>query len=256
MKLEAVTVCVGFSDFLAESVKWNAAHFERWVIVTTPEDRATIELCRRRNLQCVTTREFDRQSDGTFNKGRGISIGLNHLSTDCFVLLLDADVVLPPATRQMLEVAHLDPACIYGADRVSVQSWERWLELQASGYLHDQHGYHLCANFPAGLRPGPRVIRGRHGYVPIGFFQLFHYQEGVHSGYRWKDYPDSHSDAAHSDIKFALHWDRRRRGLIPEIIVVHLESEPAAMGANWKGRTTKRFGPDPGYGPSDPAIPY
>jgi hypothetical protein len=243
LQLEAVTVCVNYSDFLSETVKYNAQHFDRWVIVTTPDDKDTIELCRRWNLDCVTTREFDRAGDGRFNKGRGISLGMNYLSSDAWAVHLDADIVLPPQTKQMLEVAHLDPECIYGADRVCLHSWQEWQELLASGYLHFQHGFHLCCNFPAAKHVGTRVIRGRHGYVPIGFFQLFHNKHGQHAGMRWKDYPDSNSDAAHSDIKFALHWDRRKRALLPELLVLHLESEAAGMGANWKGRKTKRFGP-------------
>lgn len=242
MRLEAVTVCVGYADFLAETVKHNRPHFDRWVIVTTPGDKETIELCRHRNLECVTTTEFYRGS-GKFNKGRGISLGLNYMSSDAWVLHLDADIVLPRMTRPMLDVAHLDPANIYGADRVCLHSWEEWQELLKSGYLDDQHGYHLCCN-PYQPKPiGTRIVRGRHGYTPIGFFQLFHNQEGLHSGFRWKDYPDSNSDAAHSDIKFALHWDRRNRVLLPEIICVHLESQPMGMGANWTGRKTPPFGP-------------
>jgi hypothetical protein len=243
MKLEAVTVCIGYADFLAETVVHNQGNFDRWVIVTSPDDRETIELCRRRNLQVVTTTDHAR--DGKFNKGRAISLGLNYLSADAWVLHLDADVVLPNQARQMLEVAHLDPTCIYGADRICLQSWDEWQELLRSGYLNDQHGYQLCCNPYLKKSIGTRVIRGRHGYVPIGFFQLWNYRDGVHSGFRWKDYPDSNDDAAHSDIKFSLHWDRRKRLLLPEIIVVHLESAPSGMGANWKGRTTPRFGPPP-----------
>lgn len=43
----------------------------------------------------------------------------------------------------------------------------------------------------------------------------------------------------------ALQWDRRKRALIPELLVAHLESEAAPTGANWEGRTTARFGPQP-----------
>ena len=62
-------------------------------------------------------------------------------------------------------------------------------------------------------------------------------------GIRLRRYPDNHQDAARADVKFALQWDRRHRQLIPEVFVAHLESEPAPVGANWKGRKTKRFGP-------------
>ncbi len=56
-------------------------------------------------------------------------------------------------------------------------------------------------------------------------------------------YPLHHGDAARTDVQFALQWDRRHRQLLPEVIVLHLESEPAEQGANWKGRTTRPFGP-------------
>jgi hypothetical protein len=52
-----------------------------------------------------------------------------------------------------------------------------------------------------------------------------------------------HSDAARTDVQFGLQWDRHRRALVPELVVLHLESEDAVTGANWSGRTTRPFGP-------------
>ena len=37
-KLEAVTVCVGYADFLGVVAEANRHLFDRWVIVTTPGD--------------------------------------------------------------------------------------------------------------------------------------------------------------------------------------------------------------------------
>ena len=62
-------------------------------------------------------------------------------------------------------------------------------------------------------------------------------------GYHQRIYPIAHADAAHSDVQFALQWDRRFRQILPEVIVLHLDSGDSAMGANWSGRTTPRFGP-------------
>ena len=62
-------------------------------------------------------------------------------------------------------------------------------------------------------------------------------------GYHLRHYPLQHGDAARTDVQFALQWDRRNRQILPEVIVLHLESEASALGANWKGRTTPRFGP-------------
>ncbi len=61
-------------------------------------------------------------------------------------------------------------------------------------------------------------------------------------GHHLRRYPTHHGDAARTDVQFALQWDRRYRQLLPEVIVLHLESERAAQGANWKGRTTRPFG--------------
>ncbi len=65
-----------------------------------------------------------------------------------------------------------------------------------------------------------------------------------------------HSDAARTDVQFGLLWDLGRRQLVPELVVLHLESEPAAVGANWSGRTTRPFGPASAATPSRPPAAY
>lgn len=243
MKIEAVVVCVNYADFLAQTLPHNLAHFDRVVIVTTPRDRETINLCCMRNVICVQTEEFDREENGSFNKGRGIAIGLRHLAGDGWVCHMDGDIVLPSRFREMIDTAHLQKDCIYGIDRAMVRNWNQWKQLEASRWGIEQHACSVFCHWPKGLEPGTRVLAGRHGYVPPGFFQLWHGQHGSNWGVRLKDYSDANTDAAHSDLRFAMHWDRRKRILIPEIIALHLESEPCGMGANWKGRKTKPFGP-------------
>ncbi len=254
MRIEAVTVCVGYADFLNETARHNRHVFDRWIVITRLDDKETIATCKRHNLHCLTNAEFGRAGE-PFNKGRAISIGMTHLSTDAWNLQIDADIVLPSDTRRQLEIAHLDPACLYGVDRICLHSWDEWKRLESSGYLHDQHGHHLVTLFPEAGEPGARVVRGKFGWVPIGYFQLWHGSEGVHEGMRWKDYPDNNSSAAHSDIKFALHWDRRNRVLIPEIIALHLESTRQPYGVNWGGRKTPPFGPPRHHHPKPPHCP-
>src|SRR4051812_13604369 len=115
MRIECVTVCVGYADFLAETIPFNRPHFDRWVIVTTPEDRDTRELCRRHGLTPVLTRDFYR-GGAEFAKARGIRRGIDHLSADCWALHLDGDIALPGHFRRGLEMADLDPAKVYGCD--------------------------------------------------------------------------------------------------------------------------------------------
>lgn len=245
MKISAVTVCVGYGDFLRESVAWNRHHFDKWVIVTSPDDTETREVCRQNRLTCLVTKDHER--DGTFSKGRAIERGLQQLPADDWILHIDADVVLPLSFHDDITRAHLDPAMVYGADRIMVRSWAEWQAFQKTGWLQRTTGDwspHAVA-VPPGFSIGARWV-GPDGFAPIGFLQLWHRVEGGEEwrGVRTKPYPSGHGSACREDVQFGLLWDRRQRVLIPELFVVHLESEPAATGTNWKGRTTRRFGPE------------
>ncbi len=242
MNIEAVTVCVGYADFLAETARLNAGLLDRWIIVTSESDEATREVCRRHSLQTFLSEDHHREGGG-FAKGRLIERGLQQLSADAWRLHLDADIVLPHRFRQLLEAAHLDPRAIYGCDRIMVRSWEQWQKLQQSGWL--AHDFHCRVSPPSGFEIGSRWAHPDGGYVPIGFFQLWHSSQDQYRGVRIRPYPSRHNDACRTDVQHALQWDRRQRQLVPELLVVHLESEPARLGANWAGRTTRPFGPCP-----------
>jgi hypothetical protein len=247
VKIEAVTVSVGYADFLREVIPYNLQHLDRWLIVTDARDQATREVCRQHNLEFLATDDFYRDGAG-FDKARGVDRGMQLLAHDDWVLHLDADVVLPPHTRHTLRAADLDRRSIYGADRVMVRGWDRWQRLKASGFLERVgRSYHHNVCFPGGFDVGARWADPYHGYVPIGFFQLFHREATLFRGIRTRRYScHGHSDAARTDVQFSLLWDRRRRALVPELVVLHLESEDSSTGANWSGRTTRPFGPPAG----------
>lgn len=244
--IEAVTVCVGYADFLAQTLPANKAQVDRLVVVTTKEDHETLDLCHKHNVEVVTTSDFYRHGDA-FNKGRAIERGLAALGHKDWLLHLDSDIALPGDFRESLHDSDLDHECIYGADRLMVQGWDQWQRLKAKSST--SRAYH-CYQTTHGFQIGARWVDVRFGYVPIGFFQLWNQDADHRKGIRLRRYPDCHSDAARADVKFALQWDRRRRQLLPEVFVAHLESEPAPMGANWKGRKTRRFGTQSG-----PQIP-
>ncbi len=253
-RLEAVTVCVGYADFLAETASYNAGLLDRWIIVTTEDDEETREICRVHDLETVLSNDHRRAAGGmdggAFNKGRMVDRGLSMLSSDSWRLHLDGDIVLPHQFRRMIEGAHLNPNNLYGCDRMMVRSWEQWQAVKASGFLGHTH---CSVNMPMGIDIGTRWALSASGYVPIGFFQLWHGSADEWRGRRHRTYPISHGDACRSDVQFALQWDRRNRELLPEIVVVHLESEPAELGANWCGRTTKRFQSRPYHCKSGPS---
>lgn len=273
MKIECITTCVGYSDFLREVLPHNLAHFDDYLVVTRFDDHTTRSLCRELGVECRPTDLFNKGGEA-FAKGRAIDWGLGFLKRDGWVCHLDADIYLPPMTRHWIEASEPDEQCIYGCDRVNCvgfDAWRRYLSGGAGNVVNGmagsgaatqalpsstvcsrpghllQHRYHCLLTpppFPLGSR---LVLREQGGYVPIGFFQLWHGVGG--GGHR---YPLRQGNAEHTDVLHALQWPRDKRRLLEEVVAVHLESEPSKMGANWAGRKTAPFGPNVGSGNSHP----
>ncbi len=241
--ISIVQVCVGYADFLVETLPLNRIHAFHMVVVTVPSDTDTREICRRHRVQCLVTEDVSR--DGEFSKGRMIERGLQHLPAEGWILHLDADIVLPGRFRHDLARAHLEPEKLHGFDRFNVQGWDKWQKLKASGWLFDPYsGHPHTVAPPPGYELGARWA-GQDGWVPIGFAQLWNRKLGEEEwrGARVRGYPVNHGGACRSDVQHSLQWDRRDRVLVPEIFVAHLESEGAATGINWKGRRSVPFGP-------------
>ncbi len=239
MKIECVQVCVGYADFLAETLPWNMQQFDKIVVVTSYGDKETQELCRRLSIEYRPTDVMYADGD-SFNKGRAIDFGMSFLAGKDWIVHLDADTWLPPMTRYHLQRADLDQESIYGIDRVLCPDYAAWQKFIGAGPVH-QHDY-LCRVHAPPFPLGDRISLVEHsGYIPIGFFQLFH-------GRTERKYPLHHGNAERTDVLFSLQWPSRNRHLLGEIIAVHLESGTSELGANWNGRRTPRFGPSPENG--------
>src|SRR4030095_4279016 len=104
MKLQAVSVCINYADYL-ECILDNRKHFDRWIIMTVPEDRETISLCEREGLEyhlSKTLRPDGKNFNATWNKSLVLNEGLDALDPEGWVLILDADVRLPRHFRDRL----------------------------------------------------------------------------------------------------------------------------------------------------------
>jgi hypothetical protein len=234
MKIEAVTVCVNYSDFLAHTLPHNKNHFNKLVVVTDTKDTKTKELCDFYNVTCVQTDAF-YENGHKINKGKGINEGLKHLDMDGWVVHLDSDIYLPPLTRSILENLELDKETIYGVDRMMCPSYESWISfLESPQPMHEGWIYVHTTAFPLGVRIAEYKSKG---WEPIGFFQMWNPKaSGVF------EYPKEHGEVDRSDVMFAKKFRRAKRQLIPEIISIHIDSEELPeMGKNWGGRKTRPF---------------
>ena len=237
MKLEAVTVCINYSDFLRFTLPYNKKHFDNYVVVTVPDDQKTIDLCRKYGVKVIT---IEKTAPGELdNKGRAINAGLNYLDKDGWVLHLDADIWLPPLTRKLLNNHHLEKDCIYGVDRFMCESYGQWVAfIAAKKYAAAHKGWVFLSTDT--FRIGKRMVQyNSTGFWPIGFFQLWHPQ-----GSSVSDYPEGMSGYDRDDTRHLLRFKDGRRKFIPDFIAFHLSSEPHTHGQNWNGRATAQFGPD------------
>jgi hypothetical protein len=74
----------------------------------------------------------------------------------------------------------------------------------------------------------PRYVDPIRGYIPIGYFQLWHANTQ-------KTYPYSLGTAAHDDVLFAEQWPASHRRHLPTVICYHLCAAPPRLGENWDG---------------------
>jgi hypothetical protein len=232
-KLECVIICDSYHDFLVHTLPSNKFIFDQTIVVTSAEDKKTQRICEYHHVKCIRTDALNSRW-GKFCKGDGINEGLAALEKADWVAHMDADIILPPQSRQLIENADLDKSMIYGIDRFIVKGYAAWDEFRAMPDLqHEDNAYIHTNAFPLGTR----VFHDHaNGWLPIGFFQLWHPgRAGIST------YPSGHTDAGREDTLFAKKWPRAKRSMIPEIIGYHLESEDSTMAANWSGRKTKPF---------------
>jgi glycosyltransferase involved in cell wall biosynthesis len=228
LRLEAVTCSVGFDDLLDLTLALNHPHFDTMIVVTDHHDRKTINVARKHGAICVETDLF-KKNGRNFNKGAAINAGFDHFQYHGWRMHLDADIIVPDNFRRLLfNHTHLDPAAIYGADRVHVIGKETLHELRHSLHNEPQHAWSFLLGARHDQQIVERYVDTLRGYVPIGFFQLWNARTQ-------KPYPWSLGSAAHDDVMFAAQWPATHRRHVPTAICYHLCAAPPAHRENWDG---------------------
>ena len=164
MKLSAITVCINYSDYLKISIEANLTHFDEWIIITSPQDKATIELCNHYDITCCISHECitNVPAPWAFNKGKAINFGFANLKNHDWILMLDADTCLPPWFRNKLKTTSLEKEFIYAADRVAAGNWYEY-----NYHIAKQASHHKQFHYPKN-EPDMRVVGG--------YFQLFNWE--------------------------------------------------------------------------------
>ena len=185
MKIEAVTVCIDFSDKL-EKVISNKSKLDRWIIVTHESDLDTIKLCQKNDIEFVCSkRVFD---DASFAKGCAINDGLALLNKTDWLLHIDADQKLPEDFTKNVNKHCDDKQMLYGCFR----------KTEANRLL--RHGQYTRKSIFRPNHPTKKLKTIKENLnTPIGYFQLWH------SDIK-KEYSEKCVNGDKDDILFMSHW--------------------------------------------------
>ncbi len=210
MKINGITVCVEFDDILAITLPYRLLHLDRLLVITTPADLATQQLCRRFPRVDVHTTDVFYARGAEFNKGAAIEEGFDVLGRSGWIMSVDADIVLPP-DLDLGRTATLSPERLYGARRRLLADMHQW------------RGQVDWSGFP--LIPDGEIA---------GYFQLFHAagNPALH-GRPW--YGVDCRSAATCDSHFFAKFGWDQGWLNQEVL--HL----GPYGDNWCGRTVARL---------------
>ena len=198
MKLTTITVCVDYSDFFKFALAHNRQILKNYHAVTTPQDKDTHALCQQYGLHVIATNSF--YDDGAvFNKGKAINDGLEQSRASGWVLLLDADIFLPPQFLDILSTKQLDRRYLYSANRLCIDKDLCQAHMISPDYLR------ACAEQQPNY---------------CGYFQMFHT-----SRFYWSKslrvYPEGSANAAWSDTVFADFWPESQRRYFKGMSVIH-----------------------------------
>ena len=204
--MKGIVVCVEYDDYLAITLPKNARHMTQVIVVTTADDQQTQAVVRQvPNATCYRTNAFHR-NEKLFNKGAAIEEAFDALGRDGWILIWDADIILPSSFTRL----DCDPSMLYGAKR------------------------RLC---PGAVQP---VNESAWSDYPIsreagwpGYFQLFH-GAALHDIRPWYGIDSPH--AGIGDAYFQNHWTTDRKSWLP-LEVLHL----GPRDVNWFGRASQRL---------------
>ncbi len=217
MKLQAVTICINYADYL-ECIVANRRHFDRWVVVTVARDEATQALCAQHGIEVVVSRTLradGKDFNAAHNKSRALNEGLDALDQEGWAVILDSDVLLPRHFRARVEALPLEEGCLYGVAGRKI--------------CEDREMFEMLRE----CEPWDRFC-DRHSQT-IGYFNLFHL-EGPVNRYVERTTP---AGGAHDDWMFTTSFPEQCRRQLP-MRVIHT----GPPGANWSGRVAGSYHAD------------
>lgn len=222
--IRAIVVCVNYDDLLKVTMPTVLPHVDRMVVVTSPADTKTQEYVADFPKAKLHVTDAFYRNGAKFNKGAALEEGFDVLGRESWILILDADIVVPPDLKQKVERMRPKVGCLYNPRRRILENptdWWRWTNHEKWGQL-----------------PGRKEDKGWYGY-----FQLFNAADPVLRTFPW--YETGWTHAGQCDDKFQHRWPQSNKVKPADFEVLHL----GKCDENWFGRTTVRMDGEAVEGP-------
>ena len=204
--IRGIVTCVGYDDLLEITLRRNMQHFSECCVITSLDDSGTFDVASKvPGVKIFRTDAFTRHG-AKFNKGLAMEEGLDFFGRRDWMLIWDADIVLP----DVMNLSPIESGTLYGASRRIVS---------------DPSRYRSSMKF----KSFPLTVETEFA----GFFQLFNASDPVLSVRPWYDVTFIH--AGGGDSFFQTLWPSERKVRLP-IEVLHL----GPRDTNWFGRVSSR----------------
>lgn len=203
--IRAITVCVDYHDILNLTLPYNRSFYEDIMVVTSSADKRTIDVAQQHGAQVHITEAFYGRK-AVFNKFAAIEEALDVMGRRGWILLLDADVVIPKQRQPI----NLVPGKLYTPHR------------------------RIVPTIPTEIPIEKRWRRFKRTMVNeefAGYFQLFHADDPVLGASPWHDI--NFTWAGSADSFFNARWKESSK-VRPPFEVLHL----GPPFVNWAGRVT------------------
>lgn len=158
-KIKTIICSINYCDLLKETLSQNIKELSDIAIITDLKDQKTKDLCEQFNVKCYETDIF-YINNSKFNRGMALNAFFNNYKNELdWVLLLDADIVVPQNFEKLFFDLNPDPNVMYGCRRYDVQEYSEWEKIKENKDLLKNH----------------RLFRG----VGYGYFQLFNFKSDI-----------------------------------------------------------------------------
>ena len=152
MACVAISLCINYSDYLAQALPTNRGLFSHYYVITEQSDINTIEIATKHNCTIIFT-ESRLTNGAKFNKSGMIQEAqqfVHKQHPDSWISLIDADIGLPANLWSCANLQTLNKSALYGITRIRYDTKTDYENNKAN--TKSQHN----------------------SSIPIGYFQLYY----------------------------------------------------------------------------------